>query len=279
MEVDSQQQSLFSKQEVEEWNVLPNEIYLGDCLDIMESIKPGTVSLILTDLPYRQTDFTWDSLIPLDKLWKIWNRILTKNGSVVLTAKQPFTSKLVASNEERFKYELIWVKDTAADFMRARVKPIQLHENILVFSNGDVASNCKNPMIYNPQGVIKTHEVYKPFKRRKEKNVFNLGRPSMDKGGRIKHDKGFPKSLIFASKKKEKRYHPTQKPLALFEYLTKTYSNKGDVVLDCCAGSGVTAIACIRTNRDWILIEKDKDFYESAKERIGKERQLIIDGI
>ena len=261
-----------------------NVVYNMDCIKLMQKLPEGSVDLILTDLPYGETTFGWDVIIPLSPMWENMDRILKDNGSVVMTAKQPFTSMLIMSNlnnvkkdiiKVKFKYELIWIKDTCVDYLRSRIKPIQYHEDIIIFSKGNVANRCNNPMTYNPQGTTKTYQEYKPQKKSKE-GSFQTSRPSTMRPGNYKYEKNFPTSIIKANNKNEKKLHPTQKPINLFEYLIKTYSNEEDVVMDCCAGSGTTAISCLNTNRQYILTEKDKKYYDIIKQRIDEHSKYLL---
>jgi len=228
-----------------------NEVLLGDCLELMKSIPDKSIDMILCDLPYGVTARnSWDSIIPLDKLWGEYNRI--SKGAIVLTAIQPFTSTLVVSNQEQFKYEWIWRKQQGTGFLNAKKQPLRNHESVLVF--------YQSQPTYNPQFT-----EGKPYKCKS-------GKGSLDYGEQIQvitENKGerYPLTVVDFSYDKNK-VHPTQKPVALFEYLIKTYTNEGDLVLDNCAGSGTTAIACLNTNRNYILMEKEPKYYEIILDRI-----------
>lgn len=243
-----------------------NEIYQGDCLELMNGIPDKSIDMILCDLPYGTTACKWDEVIPFEPLWKQYERVIKDNGAIVLTASQPFTSQLVSSNIEMFKYEIIWEKDKASNFALAKRQIQKYHENILVF--------YKEQCTYNP---IKWDAG----------RVSNVGgsAPKIKKGGimgNAKLDKFKPKSTLRYPKSVLKFntpkandgvnmcLHPTQKPVALFEYLIRTYTNEGDLVLDNCIGSGTTAIACINTNRNYIGIELDENYYNIAKTRINE---------
>lgn len=247
-----------------------NNIYLGDCLQLMKFIDDKSIDMILCDLPYGVTACFWDCIIPFDQLWTEYKRIIKDNGAIVLTATQPFTSALVMSNPKWFRCEWIWVKENGSNFMNYKYQPAKVHENIVVFS--------KEKTVYNPQKIM--GKPYTRMKYGKLAEVYSgitMRIPTSNKSGLR-----FPKSILkFKSVKvlKERGFHPTQKPVDLFEYLIKTYSNPGDLVLDNCAGSGTTAIAAIRSQRRYILIEKEEKYYNICKERIAnleKEGQLNV---
>lgn len=233
-----------------------NKIYNEECLEGMKKIKDKSIDMILCDLPYGTTACKWDTIIPFDSLWEQYERVIKDNGAILLTGSQPFTSKLVASNEKLFKYELIWEKTIATNFMLVKKQPAKKHENILVF--------YKKQPVYNPQ-----MEMGKPYSDKARKRTVGvhgdketIKKPIENKGTR------YPSSVQKFSNGNNKTFHPTQKPLDLFEYLIKTYTNEGDVVLDNCMGSGTTAVACINTNRNYIGFELEKDYYSLSLERI-----------
>lgn len=235
-----------------------NKIYLGDCLDLMRDIKDKSVDMILCDLPYGTTACKWDSILDLDILWSEYNRVIKDNGAIVLTSSQPFTTTLISSNIKMFKYNLIWQKEQGTDFFMAKKKPLKNFEEVCVF--------YKNQPTYNPQMV----ESDKAWTRKDSGNVFNFITGQQQKKI-VKNSQGkfrYPLSIMKFSRPMMKGIHPTQKPVKLFEYLIKTYSNKGELILDNCAGSGTTAISCINTDRNFILIEKDETYFKLAKERI-----------
>ena len=218
--------------------------------------------MILCDLPYGTTACKWDTVIPFEPLWEAYKRIIKPNSAIVLTASQPFTSALVISNTDMFKYEWIWEKSKASNFLLARKQVLKAHENILVFS--------KETTNYFPQKTI--GKPYKGEGRSKKGSksdvVNNVANPTFrndNQGDR------FPRSVQYfktAESEKIGSLHPTQKPVALMEYLIKTYTNEGDMVLDNCMGSGTTGVACINTNRKFIGIEMDDNYFETAKQRI-----------
>jgi len=226
-----------------------------DCLEGMDvMIQQGIkVDAVITDIPYGTTACKWDTIIPLDVLWREYERIIKDNGAIVLTASQPFTTMLINSNIKLFKYCWVWEKEQGVNFLMAKKQPLKVHEDICVF--------YKKQCTYNPQmtmgkpyisGKGDSGEVTGKVKKIQTKNT----------GTR------YPKSIIRFNR--ERGLHPTQKPVSLFEYLIKTYTDEGDLVLDNCMGSGTTAIACINTNRNYLGFELNKEYYELAKNRINK---------
>lgn len=245
----------------------------GDCLEVMKDLPAGSVDLILCDLPYGTTACAWDSVIPFDQLWAQYRRALKPVGAVVLTASQPFTSALVASNYPWFKYALVWEKSRATGHVHAKNKPMKKHEDVLVFSPGTTvhASQSGTRMTYNPQG-LERKEIPTLRKKGGGSDSVMSSRPSHK--DYLQELTGFPVSILpFASE--GATVHPTQKPVALMEYLIRTYTNEGDTVLDNCMGSGTTGVACANTNRNFIGIERDEKYFEIAKNRI--ESALIED--
>ena len=238
-----------------------NKIYNMDCLEGMKLIPDKSIDMILCDLPYGTTACKWDTIIPFEPLWEQYKRVIKDNGAIVLTASQPFTSALVMSNIVWFKYEWIWDKVLPSGMQIAKYRPMQRHENILVF--------CKTTPSYNP---IKTLQ-----KERKGKIY------SKSESSPIKYDNGktkiykdkYPQSIQVFYKREKQSLHPTQKPVALFEYLIKTYTNEGETVLDNCIGSGTTAVACINTNRNYIGFELSEEYCKIAEERIGAVTQGV----
>jgi site-specific DNA-methyltransferase (adenine-specific) len=230
--------------------------YNEDCFDAMKEIPDGVIDMILCDLPYGTTQNKWDSLLPLDKLWTEYWRICKSNAAIVLTAAQPFTSKLVISQLNYFKYDWIWHKlGKATGHLNSKKQPMRNKEDILVF--------YKEQCTYNPQMTEGT-----PYKggAGSNKQSGNYGY-----NGDFRNDNEgsrFPLQ-IQAFNRIERAEHPTQKPVTLFEYLIKTYTNENELILDNTAGSGTTAIAAINTNRKWVCIEKEKEYYDKAIERIS----------
>ena len=241
------------------------ELHHGDCLDVMP--KLGTVDAIICDPPYGTTACSWESGIPFDAMWTNIRRMLKKNGPAVFTASQPFTSALVMSNVEWFKYEWAWVKNRPTNFAHAKNKPMKKHENVLVFSEGTTVHATQSPdrMPYFPQGVVSTI-AKKVTKRSSEKtDAFFADRPGHGEFSR--ETTGYPHTIL-EFRTDQLGLHPTAKPVALMEYLIKTYTNEWDTVLDFTMGSGTTGVACGNTGRKFIGIEKDPKYFEVAKQRI-----------
>ena len=264
-----------------------NKIHHGDCLEIMKDIPTGSVDMILCDLPYEVTALKWDKIIPLEKLWEQYERIIKDNGAIVLTATQPFTSKLVMSNPKLFKHEWIWEKQKANNFMGAKYQPLKYHENVLVFSKGKVNYHPQKYKVLEIEELMEMDkkELTKVMKDRdydrfgkidRRKTINNSNSKKEYLGTEVKRsrskDTGYrnPKSVLKINKEINGLLHPTQKPVALFEYLIKTYTSEGETVLDNCMGSGTTAIAAINTDRNYIGFELDEEYYNLANERISK---------
>jgi len=246
-----------------------NNIYNGDCLELMKEIPIGSIDMILCDLPYGTTACKWDAVIPFDKIWKHYERVIKLNGAIVLTASQPFTSALVMSNPKMFKYEWIWEKSKASNFLLAKKQPLKAHENVLVFANGtpNYYPQKTQGKPYYRGGVKEKHD--NPEVSNNIPNYHSHIRKSED-GMRL------PRSVqYFTTAEFDGKFHPTQKPIALFEYLVNTYTNEGETVLDNCSGSGTTAIACINTKRNYICMEKDSEYYNKSIERILKHSNQL----
>lgn len=230
----------------------------GDCLELMGTLPDSSVDLILCDLPYGTTRNKWDSILSLDKLWQEYKRI--SRGAIVLTAQTPFDKVLGASNLSMLRYEWVWEKTHPTGHLNAKRAPMKAHENVLVFYS-------RQPT-YNP---IKTHGHVRKVATKRRDNTPTYGAQNFNA---LPYDstERYPRSvLIFPSDKQTSRLHPTQKPVALMEYFIKTYTNEGDIVLDSCMGSGTTGIACLNTNRSFIGMELNSDYFNIASERI---RQL-----
>ncbi len=236
-----------------------SKIIQGDCLEKMKLIPDGSVDMILADLPYGTTACKWDSIIPLDLLWSEYNRVLKGNGVVCLTASQPFTTKLISSNYDMFKYEFIWNKGKSSNFMLAKKQILKMHEQVLIFYN-------KQPY-FNPPKIKRNDKDKRPANMNNTKVVEVTGQKRIVV--ECKSDEKLEGS-VFSLRDREYGLHPTQKPTKLFEKMIKTYTNEGDIVLDNVAGSGTTGEACINLNRDFILIEKEPKYCEVIKERVGK---------
>lgn len=234
-----------------------NKIYNMDCIAGMSMIPDGTVDMILADLPYGVTNCPWDSLLPLDQLWRQYERVIKPNGAIVLTACQPFTTALINSNRRRFRYCWYWHKNMATGFPFAKFQPMRCIEDVVVF--------YRQAPTYSPQGLV---QLEKPKKARKRKSkdtgfIYEGDTLSNEYTSRFTN---YPKNLLEI--KSERGLHPTQKPVALLEYLIRTYTNPRELVLDSCMGSGTTAIACIQSERNYIGFELDEHYYNAAQNRI-----------
>jgi site-specific DNA-methyltransferase (adenine-specific) len=233
----------------------------GDCLEKMKDIPDKSVDMILCDLPYGTTACSWDEIIPFNKLWNQYERIIKENGAIVLFGSQPFTTKLINSNIKLFKYELIWIKNKGSNPFLANKQPLKAHENLLLF--------YKKRPIYNPQ-----YRLGKRYSGRRTANNRSETLGVKEQGNFIQKDsdgKLFPLSHTEFNReiRNQDILHPTQKPVALMEYLIKTYTNEGDLVLDNAMGSGTTGVACVNTNRKFIGIELDEGYFKIAEERIS----------
>ena len=228
-----------------------------DCLEGMNGITDKSVDMILCDLPYGTTACKWDAIIPFDKLWEQYGRIIKDNGAIALTASQPFTTALISSKIEWFKYCWVWNKVKPGNIFTAKYQPMKIHEDVVVFSKG-----THN---YYPQLVLR--DKVKVSKNYGAKDSI-VGVQNADKENRVYKFKN-PQSIIeFSNANQKGKIHPTQKPVTLFEYFIKTYTNEGETVLDNCMGSGTTAIACINTKRNYIGFELDTGYYNLAVDRI-----------
>lgn len=231
------------------------KLYCEDCLKILPTLESNSIDMVLVDLPYGTTACKWDSIIPLDNLWGQYNRICKENAAMVFTASQPFTTILAASNIENFRYEWIWEKPQGTNPMNSKVMPLKSHENILVFYR-------KKPT-YNPQMWYST--PYSGF----SSDVSKIGEvygKAQSKHRNNPEGSRYPKTVL--KFKQEKGLHPTQKPLALMEYLIQTYTNCGDVVLDNTMGSGTTGVAAVNQRRNFIGIEMNQEYFKVAENRI-----------
>ena len=228
-----------------------------ECLSAMKRIPDGSVDMVLCDLPYGTTACKWDSVIPFEPLWAHYKRIIKRNGAIVLTASQPFTSALVMSNPDGFKYEVIWEKDKPSDFALAAKRTMKYHESILVF--------CDGKERYNPQMTLgePNHSVGKGIRKKANESGANTATVTNKLDG-WKH----PKSVMKFNREPSP-VHPTQKPVALMEYLIRTYTNEGELVLDNTMGSGTTGVACGNLGRRFIGIEQDEKYFQIAQARVS----------
>ena len=231
----------------------------GDCLEIMKEIESGSVDMVLTDTPFGTTRCKWDSVIPLEPMWKQLKRIIKPNGAILLFAQTPFDKVLGSSNIEMLRYEWIWEKTAATGHLNAKKMPLKAHENILVFYN-------KLPT-YNAQKT-QGHKPVNSYKKKDDADGECYGKTiSVSGGGNTDR---YPRSVqVFSSDKQKLKLHPTQKPIALIEYMIKTYTNEGETVLDFTMGSGTTGVAAKNLNRSFIGIELDQGYFDIAKERIN----------
>ena len=240
------------------------QLFLGDCLEVLPTLPSGSVHAFITDLPYGTTTYKWDSVIPLAPMWEQVKRLLIKRGVFVTTASQPFTSTLITSNLKWFRYCWVWDKKLSTGNLDAKRKPLKRHEDICVFSAGRT--------VYNPQMVTRG----KP--RWKGGDGFHATGETMYHD--FQHTKTFnntyyPTTIIEVSNAARKQKHPSEKPLALYEYLVSTYTNPGDVVVDLCMGSGTTGEACQNLARDFIGIEKNPYYFDIARDRLGVENERV----
>lgn len=249
--------------------IQPNNLYHGDCIEIMSHIQDNSIDMILCDLPYGVTDYYWDVIIPFDVLWEQYTRIIKDTGAIVLTANQPFSSALLMSNVELFKYEWIWVKNRVTNVLQAKKQPLRINEHILVF--------YKKQPTYNPQGVIVCNKQantgfdtkLSPNKRQDAK----WGVKKTETGKYTQTQTNYPKNILDFPVEPTV-LHPTQKPLELGRYLIRTYTNDNDVVLDNCMGSGSFCLSALLENRRYIGIEKDDYYFNLAKQRMQETKNV-----
>lgn len=229
------------------------EIKQGDCLDLMKDIPNKSIDMILCDLPYGTTACKWDTIIPFESLWEQYERIIKNNGAIVLFSKQPFTTLLIQSNLKHFKYCLIWQKDNHDNPLMAKKRFLNITEDICIFYK----KQCK----YNPQGIVRVDKITKQGRGE------SLSQKNTRQSEYVQQYTNYPRNIL-KFKRDLPNVHPTQKPVALLEYLIKTYTNENDIVLDNCMGSGSTGVACINTDRNFIGFELDEKYFEIAKNRL-----------
>ena len=240
-----------------------NKIILGNCLDVMQDIPDGSVDAVICDPPYQITACSWDSIIPLEPMWKHLKRIIKPNGAIVMTASQPFTTTLISSNMGMFKYDLVWHKTQPSGHLNAKIMPLRGHEDIIIFCNGKTT--------YNPE-MRKGKYRFKGNKGQAKGRCYGES-----KSYGVYNDEYYPTSILtMGNADQRNKVHPTQKPVALFEYLIRTYTNKGDLVLDFAAGSGTTGVACRNIHRNFILIEKEQKYVDIANQRISQAQPQLF---
>ena len=243
-----------------------SKLFHGDCLDVMSTLPDGCVDMVFADLPYGTTQNAWDSLIPFDKLWEAYRRVVKEDGAIVLTAQPPFDKVLACSNLKDFRYEWIWEKNKATGHLNAKKMPMKAHENILVFYRKLPTYNPQKTTGHKPMNaVLPRDNIPEPDKKR---NYNHVDKRLGNSGGGTDR---YPRDVLYfpvINNDDPLKFHPTQKPVELIEYFIKTYSNPGDTILDNCMGSGSTCIACINTDREYIGIEFGEEYYHQADEWI-----------
>lgn len=244
-------------------------LHLGDCLDILPTLPAQSVDAVIADPPYGTTACKWDSVIPLAPMWAELKRVIKPRGAIVLFAAQPFTSALVMSNAEWFKYAWVWEKSLYGDVMNAKNKPMRKHEDVCIFSDGTTANGSERRMTYNPQGLKRLGRFMRNRYRLDGQATFKPRRPSHGVGW-YQEFTGYPDSILRFDNPQHNSPHPTAKPVDLLAYLIRTYTNEGETVLDFTMGSGSTGVAAIREGRRFIGIELDAGYFDIAKRRIGE---------
>ena len=239
----------------------------GDCLELMKDIPNGSIDMILADLPYGTTACKWDTIIPFEPLWEQYKRIIKPNGAIVLFGSQPFTSALVMSNPKMFKYEWIWEKAVGSNFAVLKYQPMKEHENVLVFSKG---THNYYPIMEERKGSGKERIKHKYNALESKTGEANGGLLNTERTGNYGKLRNPSSVQYFNNREGCRGLHPTQKPVALLEYLVRTYTNEGETVLDNTMGSGTTGVACVNTNRNFIGMELDEKYFEIAEKRINE---------
>ncbi|MFY9450126.1 MAG: site-specific DNA-methyltransferase [Bacillota bacterium] len=246
-----------------------NKIYNMDCLEGMKYIEDKSIDMILCDLPYGTTECSWDTVISFECLWEQYRRIIKDNGVIALFGSEPFSTKLRTSAIDIFKYDWIWIKNKPSGFQHSKNRPLNAYEIISIFSKGSMGHKSllgEKRMVYNPQGLVYFGKETSGCRNKKGHTVGH--RPS-HKDKVFQEFTNYPTNILkYDVVTRKERIHNTQKPVELCEYLIKTYTNEGELVLDNCIGSGTTAIACINTNRNYIGFEISKEYCEIAKARI-----------
>ena len=251
-------------------------LFCGDCLEVMKAIPDNSIDMVLCDLPYGTINCSWDSQIPLEPLWEQWLRVLSPQSSVLLFGSEPFSTKLRMSNLSQFKYDWIWHKNRPTGFVHAKNKPLKDFEIVSVFSPYPMGHSRllgDRRMRYNPQGL----DVYGKMRKSSKSKFGNIdGKRKSHKAEVVHEFTNYPRMFLsFGKDTCKNNLHPTQKPVALCEYLIKTYTDEGMTVLDNCMGSGSTGVACLNTGRKFIGIEKDEQYFDVAKERIESIQKAL----
>lgn len=254
-----------------------NQIYHGDCLDLLPSIPDKSIDMILCDLPYGTTACSWDSIIPLDRLWAEYARVIKDNGNIVLTAQGVFCAELICYRKTWFNHDYVWIKNMQSNLGLTGIQPHRYFENVLVFRPPRKYAMKKKqtylPYTFNFDDRVKRQYEYKGKNRMSYSMYGNDDKPRENKIHIKTEYENYPRNTLYFDC--ERGQHPTQKPVALFEYLIRTYSNEGEVILDNCSGSGTTAIACLNSNRQFICMEKDETYYKASLERIANHEPLL----
>lgn len=245
-----------------------NKIWQGDCLELMKNIPDGSIDAVITDPPYGTTACKWDTVIPFEPMWGQLKRVIKKNGAIVLFGSQPFTSALVMSNPKMFKYEWVWLKNVPTGLAQAKYSPMKYHENLLVFCNGTIKTFNR----VMEERVGKGKDCYNYEHYCGDNNHVKMNKVKKFYDSRLVN----PSSVLLFNIVPNRigKLHPTQKPVALMEYLIKTYTNEGETVLDFTAGSGTTGVACQNLNRNFILIEKEPKYVEIIKQRLSPDQGI-----
>lgn len=243
------------------------QLMQGDCLDVMATLEAGSVDAVICDPPYGTTACAWDSVIPFAPMWDCIKRVIKPRRAVVLFGSQPFTSALVMSNPQWFKYCWVWEKSLVGDVMNAKNKPMKKHEDIAVFSDGTTANCSDRLMPYNPQGIVRVDAVKNNYYRLDGQATFKPKRPSHGKSW-VQEYTNYPTSILKFGNGNQDSPHPTAKPTSLMSYLVKTYTSHGETVLDFTCGAGSTGVACAETGRNFIGLELDPGYFAIAQERI-----------
>jgi len=258
------------------------QFHRGDCLDVLRTLADGSVDAVIADPPYGTTHLGFDQVIPFEPLWECLRRIIKPQGAIVLFGTQPFTSELIVSNREWFKYTWAWKKSMSGGVFNAKHRPLKNHEDIAVFSPGSAANRCHCPMKYRPQGLGPPGKLR--TQRTERNSAFVSGRPSHPPFY-ASQATGYPKSVLeignqngafWGRTDEATTKHPMQKPIPLMSYLVRTYTDQGDTVLDFAMGSGTTGIACLQTGRSFIGVEINREHFATARRRIKAAQSATL---